>query len=138
MALPHVRFLSGRSPAATLLTLVLLACGPGGGTPVLSEGGEVRLTWSSQPSPVPLNVPFELHLELTRAGRPLTGARVHARAGMPAHGHGMVREPRTLPAGEGRYRVEGMLFHMPGLWEVEVQVMAEGLDDRVVFPIVLE
>ena len=33
----------------------------------------------------------------------------------------------TLKAnGDGRYRVEGLLFHMPGNWEVAFDVRPEG------------
>ena len=41
---------------------------------------------------------------------------------MPDHGHGTNYQARTSELGEGRYRVRGLLFHMPGLWEIYVDV----------------
>ena len=55
---------------------------------------------------------------------------VTADAAMPHHGHGMNFVPRTTALGEGRYRIEGMLFHMRGRWELFVDVEHDGLLER--------
>lgn len=38
-------------------------------------------------------------------------------AWMPEHRHGMNYRPSVTALGGGRYRAEGLLFHMPGRWE---------------------
>ncbi|WP_170332037.1 FixH family protein [Ruegeria arenilitoris] len=43
-------------------------------------------------------------------------------ATMPAHQHGMNYVPKVTELGDGLFRVDDMLFHMPGLWELQVDV----------------
>ena len=95
----------------------------------------LQFGWRSEPEPIPLNEPFEFVLRLTEGGEALTGAEVYPRADMPAHGHGMVRTPKTIELGEGLYRVTGMLFHMPGHWVVDIEVIHGELEEIVSFPI---
>jgi hypothetical protein len=76
--------------------------------------------------------PFTLEVEIRDAdGRsPGEAVVVTADAAMPHHGHGMNFVPRTTALGEGRYRIEGMLFHMRGRWELFVDVEHDGLLER--------
>lgn len=45
---------------------------------------------------------------------------------MPAHQHGMNYIPKVTALGDGTFRVDDMLFHMPGLWELQVDVDING------------
>ena len=54
------------------------------------------------------------------AASPPTGVRVDAY--MPAHRHGMNSRARVVETGPGRYRAEGLMFHMPGRWELRFDV----------------
>ncbi len=45
---------------------------------------------------------------------------------MPAHQHGMNYTPKVTALGDGTFRVDDMLFHMPGLWELQVDVDING------------
>lgn len=47
-------------------------------------------------------------------------------AWMPEHRHGMNYKPAVKPLGGGRYRAEGLLFHMPGRWEFLFELRAAG------------
>ena len=47
---------------------------------------------------------------------------------MPAHGHGMNYEPRITSTENGA-RAMGLMFHMPGLWEVSL-VLTDGITTR--------
>jgi hypothetical protein len=40
---------------------------------------------------------------------------------MPAHGHGMNTAAEVTRIAPGRFRAEGLMFHMPGLWRFQVQ-----------------
>lgn len=100
-----------------------------GTEPVASEPGwtagnegNFSARYSSSPAPIPLNEFFELELELAAAGAPALGLDVRASGWMPDHGHGTNYQARTTELGEGRYRVRGLLFHMPGLWEIYIDV----------------
>ena len=60
----------------------------------------------------------------TKNGDPAELVRVDAT--MPEHKHGMNYAPTMMAIGDGRYRVDGLLFHMPGNWEVAFDVRAGG------------
>ncbi len=52
-------------------------------------------------------------------------------AHMPEHRHGMNYTPEVKPLGPGRWRAEGVMFHMPGKWEFLFEVRAAGKSDRM-------
>ena len=100
------------------------------------------------PGPVPLNVPFELSVTLKAGVEPaqaLPGRTLLVEGWMPGHGHGMLRQSQVDDLGDGRYRVRGMLFHMPGEWELRIKVIETRIeeefrvveDDQVSFEVVL-
>ena len=70
-----------------------------------------------------LSQPFEFELQFC-GGDAIE--RLDVAAIMPAHQHGMNYEPVVKPLSEGRFLVSGMVFHMPGHWEV--QISAYGAD----------
>lgn len=43
-------------------------------------------------------------------------------AGMPSHGHGMNYRPSVTTTDTGLIRAEGFLFHMPGAWQITLDV----------------
>jgi hypothetical protein len=47
-------------------------------------------------------------------------------ATMPAHRHGMNYRPTLQALGGGRWRVEGLLLHMPGTWELRLDTRLDG------------
>jgi hypothetical protein len=65
-----------------------------------------------------------------------TGLRVDAT--MPEHRHGMNYRATVAAKGGGRYVAEGLLFHMPGRWQLLFDVEARGSADRLATEIVLE
>lgn len=102
-----------------------------------SRGG-VLVAYAPDPDPIPLNEPFELALEVRLAAdptRPVEGAQVFVSAWMPDHLHGMVRQPETIELGGGSYRARGLMFHMPGHWELRVDVIAGSKPERTVFDV---
>jgi hypothetical protein len=50
---------------------------------------------------------------------------------MPAHGHGSVI-PSLARDGDG-YRISNVVFNMPGLWEVRLDLAVDGNSDRLIF-----
>lgn len=57
---------------------------------------------------------------------------------MPEHRHGMNYRATVSAQGEGRYRAEGLLFHMPGRWQLLFDVATGGRTERLVSDLVLE
>jgi hypothetical protein len=108
--------------------------------PVVSSDGGFALRWRSIPDPIPSLDPFSLEVELfldDSFTTPLDGGDLFADAAMPQHGHGMNVRPRTTRLGPGRYRVDAMLFHMGGRWELFFDRVDEGLAERAQTTVVL-
>lgn len=124
------------------LVLLLAACAaPDPWREAASRAGMFTVAWKPVPEPIPVNEPFELELKLyagTDTEEPIPDALVFIRAWMPEHGHGMLREPRSEPRGDGSYRVRGMLFHMDGFWQLFVDVVRDGISERAEFDVVVE
>ncbi len=101
-----------------------------------AEGWRVR--WRSEPSPIPVNQEFRLVVEVEDAldpGSSLSGVSLSVDAGMPAHGHGMNRVASVRRESDGRFVAEGLLFHMPGSWELYLDVARQGIAERAQFTI---
>jgi cytochrome c peroxidase len=58
-------------------------------------------------------------------------------AHMPEHRHGMNYAPAVKSVGAGRWRADGLMFHMPGKWELVFEIRAAGRTDRVASDLVL-
>lgn len=93
---------------------------PGGESRALDRRGSVALAFvAGEPR---LGEYFALQLLLCRDGRPWSPDRVDVDAVMPAHNHGMNYRAAIERLGEGRYRADGLLLHMPGMWRIVVTV----------------
>jgi hypothetical protein len=64
---------------------------------------------------------------------PVDDARLIVLGGMPAHAHGLPTTPTVTSLGGGRYRVDGLKFHMPGAWVVAFRIKAKAGIDSVSF-----
>ena len=82
----------------------------------------VTFTPAQQPIPINRIHTWILHIE-SLAGAPVDGATVTVDGGMPAHDHGLQTAPRvTRELGDGDYLLEGVKFHMPGTWQMNITV----------------
>lgn len=83
------------------------------------------LAWAPRPAPIPLDRHFELDVVICGSlagaapGVPLS---LKVDALMPAHRHGMNYRATTTSTAEGRFRAQGLLFHMPGAWRLVFDV----------------
>lgn len=100
----------------------------------LSTDGLYRLTAIPEFEPVSINRLHRWTLALETAdGEPVSAAELTLTGGMPEHNHGLPTQPRiTECAGEGEYLLEGMRFHMPGTWELVVDIEAGPGNDTVI------
>ena len=89
-------------------------------TPEGDTGIEAALT--SDPSPVPVHAPFGVTVAVCAPGGGIE--RITFDATMPAHGHGMNYAPEVEAQAQGRYRLTGLLFHMPGRWQASLTVFS--------------
>ncbi|MEU3270541.1 FixH family protein [Saccharomonospora sp. NPDC006951] len=80
--------------------------------------------------------PGDWLLEIDSGSGPAAADRVLVEPAMPSMGHALT--PSTATAeGEGRYRVRDAALPMAGQWEVVVTITEDGIEDRVVFPLLV-
>ena len=103
-----------------------------------SQRGVFEVSFESSLVPIEINRMHSWTLNVTRGGEPVEDADITVSGGMPAHDHGMPTRPRvSAELGAGRYRLEGMRFHMNGAWEVVLEIDADGSRDTVVITLQL-
>lgn len=115
---------------------------PGGLHRICSAAGGYGLRVTSDPSPVPLNEPFDLRVEVRRGCAPEApapdGLLLRVSGWMPVHRHGMNTQPRVQALGQGRYAVQGLVLHMSGLWELHFDLWRDALLERAQWELDLE
>ena len=74
-----------------------------------------------KPKVVPLNQPFGANITICSKTN-LVPVQMTVDATMPAHKHGMNYKSKTVRVGNHRYEVDNLLFHMPGLWRLQITV----------------
>jgi hypothetical protein len=96
------------------------------GVQLLREGG-VELRWQAQPARIVVGKPFALDITVCPAAAEL----LRVDASMPEHRHGMNYRPTLTLLGAGRWRAEGLLWHMSGRWELRLDLKHAGQDLRL-------
>jgi hypothetical protein len=101
----------------------------------VGEAGLYRVAIAPEGGAIPLGTIHSWVVEVANAaGEPFAATRLAFDAGMPQHGHGLSTAPRVTRAlGNGRYRVEGVKFHMGGDWTLRVEVVGPSGADVAVF-----
>ncbi|CAN1559210.1 hypothetical protein MCEMSEM23_02573 [Rhabdaerophilaceae bacterium] len=94
-----------------------------------SPHSSVQGVLTTTPPKIAVGAPFAI--ELLLCGESSRVERVAIDATMPAHRHGMNYTPTVVVVGDSRYQARGMLFHMPGRWEVVVTVLGAGAPVRL-------
>ncbi len=74
--------------------------------------------------PPPLSQPFSFVITVC-TDKPVTDVTVDAT--MPAHQHGMNYEPRATTSAGNTLQIDDMVFHMPGLWEIELNAVIDDI-----------
>ncbi len=97
-------------------------------TTVATRYGTLQASYEIDFLEVPLNDVHSWRLSLQdKQGQPVTGADIVLTADMPEHLHGMTTTPLVQYAETpGLYLVRGMNFHMPGYWEVTLDISGAG------------
>lgn len=126
--------------ASSLLALALLSCGGSEAEAPRFESaqGSYVVTLRTTPSPIPLNQPFEARITVTPKKAPAAALTVEVDARMPEHFHGMNTGAKTAREPDGSFRTEGLLFHMPGRWELYVDIAEGGRTERAQLEVILK
>jgi len=99
---------------------------PEAGAAVIAQPG-LRATWRAEPTPA-VSRPFAIRITLCPARAEL----LRVDASMPEHRHGMNYRPRLQASGPGAWTADGLLWHMPGRWELLLVVRVDGQERRLV------
>ena len=102
---------------------------PGPGADARPASGARELVWvaDTPDGRPPLARPFALIVRVCVPGAVLR----HVDATMPEHGHGMNYRASVRPLADGRWRVEGLMLHMPGRWRWRFDLGIDGSLRRV-------
>jgi hypothetical protein len=93
------------------------------------ESAGVVVVYRTMPAAIQVGQHFSVDaLVCADAGTPVL-ARVDAQ--MPEHRHGMNYRATVASSGAGRYVAEGLLFHMPGRWQLVFDVERAGQRTRL-------
>ena len=104
-----------------------LACGEALGTDVRRiEQAPFVLAFRPTPAPVPVGKHFVVDFVLCPRDGAALPAEVRVDATMPEHKHGMNYRPSVVALRPGVYRAEGLMFHMPGRWELVFELRGAG------------
>jgi hypothetical protein len=101
-----------------------LACELPGGAVEKLQSAEHTILYRAEPA---LKVGEHFALEVAVCPPPKD---LRVDAWMPEHRHGMNYRPSLRPLGKGRYRAEGLMFHMPGRWEFLFEVRGPDKTER--------
>lgn len=106
---------------------------------VITSGKAYMVRYQTTPGQIPMNQPFEIEVWLATPDGPLTTQpQFQVDARMPEHRHGMVRTPQITVLGENHYLIKGMLFHMPGRWELYFDITDKYFTERATVEVFLE
>lgn len=108
---------------------------------ILSNDEQYGVAFRFEPKTIPLNEPFIIEAWVFEGAewlQPATDVALVGDAAMPQHRHGMLVRPTVAARGVGRFRIEGMLFHMPGAWELYFDMTRGATTERAQCAIELE
>ena len=108
------------------------ACPPADSDGSAIRKGNLTLAWrplltgekAAKSGRIPMAKHFALEVQLCDKDAASDAQLQKADATMPAHKHGMNYRPVIRPLGAGRFRIEGMMFHMAGQGELAFELKA--------------
>ena len=89
------------------------------------------LAYRTEPPKIKIGEHFAVDLVLCAKGHASAPATVRVDATMPEHRHGMNYRASVTRRGPHQHRAEGLLFHMPGRWELSFDVKDAGSAERL-------
>jgi hypothetical protein len=87
------------------------------------ENSDYTVVYTTAPNPVEVGRHFTIDFAVCARGKAAAPREVRLDASMPVHRHGMNYRPTVTTLRPGVYRGEGLLFHMPGRWDLAFDVV---------------
>jgi hypothetical protein len=91
-----------------------------------------EIVFASTPGSIETGKHFSLEFAVCPRGVANPPDAVRVDAVMPEHRHGMNYRPVVVAKGDGIYRADGLMLHMPGRWEIRFDVVTAAGTDRLV------
>jgi len=95
------------------------------------ESASYEIVFKSVPGPIETGKHFSLDFAVCPRGGAHQPDAVRVDAVMPEHRHGMNYRPVVVARGGGLYRADGLMFHMPGRWELRFDVVTSAGTERL-------
>ena len=107
---------------------------------ITSNASRYRVRYKLDQDPLPRGELTGLAVYvLDAAGKELRPkVKLLADADMPEHGHGLARLPEVAPAQANAFQVSGLRLHMPGKWQVYLDLVEGPHTERAQFDLALE
>jgi cytochrome c peroxidase len=90
-----------------------------------------RFVLAFKPETISVAQHFAVNVAVCSKSASVIPESIKVDAHMPEHRHGMNYAPAVKQLGPGRWRAEGLMFHMPGKWEFVFEIRAAGTTERV-------
>lgn len=134
-----LRYRARTAATVAAVAAVLLALPAQAADTWSSDARHFQVSYTSDVAPIEINRMHGWTLTVLRAdGSPVDGARIAVSGGMPSHNHGLPTAPRvTRELGDGRYRIDGLRFHMRGEWALRLVIDDGSVRDSVTIPLTL-
>ncbi|MFO1325401.1 MAG: FixH family protein [Burkholderiales bacterium] len=108
------------------------ACGEAlPGAPTIVENSRYAIAYVTAPRPIEVGRHFIVDFEVCPRTDAAAPQSVRVDANMPEHRHGMNYRAGVTPVKPGMYRAEGLLFHMPGRWDLTFDVVSGNTTERL-------
>jgi hypothetical protein len=132
----------------TFMALAALMCAASGAF-AQSCGADLRgaqtvdaahyvIAYRTQPAKIAVGKHFSIELVTCAKGGAPAPTGVAVDAFMPDHGHGMNYKATVRATGPAHFRADGLMFHMPGRWDLMFDVQGAGSPERLTRSIVIE
>ncbi|MFN0304583.1 MAG: hypothetical protein ACKVQU_29975 [Burkholderiales bacterium] len=89
------------------------------------------LAYRTEPARIAIGEHFALDVVVCAKDGGVEPASIRVDASMPEHRHGMNYRASVTRRGPHEHRAEGLLFHMPGRWELVFDVQGAGPVERL-------
>src|SRR3954462_13634257 len=109
---------------------------PGSGRTL--EAGRYSVKFRPVPAKIAIGQHFSLEMAVCANGGAPPPESIAVDPQMPEHRQGMNYKASVKPDAGGRYRADGLMFHMPGRWEIIFELSAAGVTDRATHDEVIE
>jgi len=102
------------------------------------ESDGYTIAYTTTPARIPVDAHFVVDMEVCPRAGVKSPESIRVDANMPAQRHVMNYRAEVTEKGEQSYRAEGLLFHMPGRWDLTFDVASGGSTERLTDAIEVE